>query len=168
MKTPINQIDFEYIDWKCLDECTVNGMQSDNQSKIQLLINKVCETVDLSVVNTQCVKSNKTLVDLLNSIFLKLCAVSPTINVEEDYSKIMLCGTDNWTTNKDATCFTIADNCNVTTTEFGLIQALVKRVNTLSAIAKQQQTTINELSATYNGLQAQITTLSSKIKNCCP
>ena len=168
MKTPINQIDFEYIDWKCLDDCTVNGMQSDNQAKIQLLINKVCETVDLSVVNTQCIKSNKTLVDLLNSIFLKLCVVTPITNLEEDYSKVVLCGTDNWTTNKDATCFNIADGCNVGITEFGLIQSLIKRVNTLSTIAKQQQDTINALSATYNGLQAQITTLSSKIKNCCP
>lgn len=164
MLVPISQVDFEDVNWSCLSNCINNA--TDNKTLLQSLIDIVCALPDYTLVNTQCVAANKNPVDLLNALFLKTCSTNPAVNFEEDYTKLMYCGQDNWNvTTGDISCFAVPEtNPN----EFNLIQALIKRNNTYATIIKQQSMQLDTLNKTFASLQAQINTLSQKITNCCP
>jgi len=163
MLISINQIDFEDINWNCLPSCP-NGLD-DNKTMLQNLISIACNLPDYTKVNTGCLKANANPVDLFNALFIKVCQTATNGLTEEDYSKLVPCGNDNWTIANGDTCFTLP---SVNPNEFDLIQALMKRINTYSNVIKQQDAQIKILGVNYASLQAQINTLSQKISNCCP
>lgn len=163
MLVPINQVDFEDFNWGCFAPSPT--CLDDNKTMLQRLADAVCNLPDYSQVNTGCLKANPNPVDLFNALFVKVCLANSTTVTEEDLSKLIPCGLDNWTVNSDATCL-FAPGTNQD--ELTLFQTFIKRLNTYATIIKQQDSQLKVLSQNYSTLQAQINNLSAKITNCCP
>lgn len=163
MKIPFNQIKFETLDFGCFDSCTTT-----NEEKLQLIINDICQTTDLTQVDLKClsVARKDNLIDILNLIVSKLCTTTSTTNNSIDISSIVLCGKDN-TTYTYKECLEIINTCFPEITVEAIIQALIKRVNTYSFLISQLKLQLDTLGQQYNSLQVQITQIQTQLNNCC-
>jgi len=163
VKIPFGQLKFETLDWGCFDSCNTT-----NEDKLQLLVNKVCETIDLNQVDLKCLSTTRkdNLIDILNLMVTKLCSENQANGTSIDISSIVLCGKDNtsWTYNE---CLQILNTCFPEITIEAIIQALIKRVNTYSFLISQLKLQLDTLGQQYNTLQIQITQIQTQLNNCC-
>jgi hypothetical protein len=167
MKIPYNQILFETIDWKCVDDCKKN-----NEEKLQALIDIIC-SLNTDGIDYGCLgntdKSIKGAIKILIEKEKERCVSAAGINVAQfsfDTNKISPCVIDGWNYKSINTCIDVTSKCDEKIKLEDVINAIIGRVNSQSILIKDLNDKLIEMNRKYNELATITEQLKTK-NNCC-
>lgn len=154
-----NQVVDVPIDLGCLNvEC------KDLNSILGAIVDKICNPIDLSSLNFDCLDEVDNQLDLYQQIIDKVCEAPVSPGITFTPGVLEYCSTDSWVCGDDP-CLTVENSCdpgNITLEN--VLQALISRQQALSvqvsSICDQITTINNQISA----LESRVTTLEN---TCC-